>query len=50
LKFKPVAKMKDRKIKQVLLGYQWEGGGNKERVTEGEYGGNTMYSCIKLEK
>jgi hypothetical protein len=26
------------------------GGGYKERVEEGEYGGNVMYSCIKMEK
>jgi hypothetical protein len=28
--------MKDRKVKQVLSrgGYQWEGGGHKERVKE----------------
>jgi hypothetical protein len=26
------------------------GGGYKERVQEGEYDGNTMYSCMKMEK
>jgi hypothetical protein len=26
------------------------GGGYKERVTEDEYDGNTMYSCMKMEK
>jgi hypothetical protein len=33
--------MKDRKVKLVLSGgwYQWERGGYKERVQEGEYGG-----------
>jgi hypothetical protein len=32
--------MKDKKVKRVLSGdgYQWEGGGYKERVKEGEYG------------
>jgi hypothetical protein len=44
--------MKDKKIKHVLSGdwYQWEGGGYKERVKEGEYNGNIMYSCMKMEK
>jgi hypothetical protein len=43
--------MENRKVKQVLSGgwYQWEGGGYKERVQEGEYGGNSMYSCMKVE-
>jgi hypothetical protein len=26
------------------------GGGYKARVKEGEYGGNTMYSCMKMEQ
>jgi hypothetical protein len=30
--------------------YQWEGGGYKERVEEGECDGNIMYSCMKMEK
>jgi hypothetical protein len=40
--------MKDRKVKRALSGdwYQWEGGGYKERVQKGEYGGNIMYLCI----
>jgi hypothetical protein len=44
--------MKDRKVKQVLFGgwYQWEGGGYKGRVKEGECGGNIMYSCMKIQK
>jgi hypothetical protein len=25
-------------------------GGYKERVLEGEYGGNILYSCMKLEQ
>jgi hypothetical protein len=29
---------------------QWEGGGYKKRVCEGEYGGNIMYSRIKMQK
>jgi hypothetical protein len=35
-----ILKMKDEKIKQVLLGgeYQWEEGGHKKKVKEGEYG------------
>jgi hypothetical protein len=42
-------KMKDRKVKQILAGswYQWEGGGYKERVKEGEWW-NIMYSLWKL--
>jgi hypothetical protein len=44
--------MKDRKVKQVLSGvwYHWEWGGHKERMKEGEYGSNIMYSCMKMEK
>jgi hypothetical protein len=30
-------------------GYQSEKGGQKERVKEGEYGGNILYSCMKIE-
>jgi hypothetical protein len=26
------------------------GGEHKERVKEGEYGGNAMYSCMKMKK
>jgi hypothetical protein len=26
------------------------GGGGGERVWKGEYGANTMYSCMKMEK
>jgi hypothetical protein len=34
--------MENRKVKQVLSGhwYQWKEGGYKERVWEGDYGGN----------
>jgi hypothetical protein len=41
-----------RKVKQVLSGgwYQWEGGGYKERMKEGGYGGYIIYSCMKMEK
>jgi hypothetical protein len=44
--------MKGRKVKQVLSRgwYQWERGGHEERVKKGKYGGNTMYSCMKMEK
>jgi hypothetical protein len=44
--------MENRKIKQFLSGswHQWEGGGYRERVEEGEYGRNTMYSCMKMGK
>jgi hypothetical protein len=44
--------VESRKVKQVLPGgwYQWEGRRYKERVKEGEYDGNIMYSCMKMEK
>jgi hypothetical protein len=40
------------KVKQVLLGelVPVGGGGYEERVLEGEYGENVMYSCMKVEK
>jgi hypothetical protein len=43
--------MKERKVKQVFSGgeYQWEGGGHKETVKEGEYGGYILYSCVEIE-
>jgi hypothetical protein len=43
------SKVKERKVKQVLFEswYQWEGGAHKERVKEGEYGENIMYSRKK---
>jgi hypothetical protein len=43
--------MKDRNIKQVLSGgwYSWERGEHKERVKQGTYGGNTIYSCMKCK-
>jgi hypothetical protein len=53
--------MKNRKVKQILsvdtsgrgsgrCWYQWEGGGYKEWVKEGEYGINIMYSYMKMDK
>jgi hypothetical protein len=27
-----------------------QGRGGEERVWEGEYGGNTVYTCMKMEK
>jgi hypothetical protein len=33
-----------------VVWYQLERGGYKERVKEGEYSGNIMYSCMKMEK
>jgi hypothetical protein len=44
--------MKGRKEKQVLSQgwHQWERGGHKERVKEGEYGRSIMYSCMKMEQ
>jgi hypothetical protein len=29
---------------------QWEGGGDEERVWEGEYSANTAYTCMQMEK
>jgi hypothetical protein len=45
------SKTEDRKVKQLLSRgwYQWEGGGDKERVQEGEYGRNAVQSCMKNE-
>jgi hypothetical protein len=42
--------MKDRNVKQVLMGngYQLEGSRGMERVKEGEYGGCTSYTCMKI--
>jgi hypothetical protein len=39
-------KTENKNVNQVLSGgwYQWEGGGCKERVKEGECGGNIKYS------
>jgi hypothetical protein len=41
-------------VEQVLQGgvcwYQWEGGGGGEMLKEGEYGANTVYTCMKMEK
>jgi hypothetical protein len=44
--------MKDMTVKQFLSGdwYQQEWGGCKQRVQEGEYGGSTMYSRMKIEQ
>jgi hypothetical protein len=46
------SKMKDRKVKQVLFRgwHQWEGARHKKTVKESEYGGNIMYSCVKMEQ
>jgi hypothetical protein len=46
------SKTEDRKEKQVLTGgwQQWWGRGCKERVQEGEYGTNIIYSFMKMEK
>jgi hypothetical protein len=46
------SKLVNRNIKQVLSGgwYQWEGRGRKERVKEGECGGNIVNTCMKTEK
>jgi hypothetical protein len=42
----------DKMVKQVLSGGLVPVGGKryKERVKEGKYGENIMYSCMKMEK
>jgi hypothetical protein len=44
--------MKDKKVKQLLSGgcVPVEGGGHKERVREGKYGGYILYSHMKIEQ
>jgi hypothetical protein len=44
--------MKNWKVNQVLSEswHQWEGGGYQERMEDRDYGGNIMYSCVKIEK
>jgi hypothetical protein len=32
------------------MSYQWERGGQKERVKEGKYGGSILHSCMKTEQ
>jgi hypothetical protein len=46
------SKVEIRKVKQVLSRgwYQWKGVVYKKRVWEGKYGGDTMYSSLKMEK
>jgi hypothetical protein len=41
--------MKDKKVEQVFSWYQWEGGGHKEKVKDGKYGGCILYLCMKIE-
>jgi hypothetical protein len=44
-------KPKDGKVKEVLSGGWYEGGGRyREGVKEDEYCGNIMYSCMKMGK
>jgi hypothetical protein len=48
----PFNNHRNRKVKQALFwgGYQWERTGKKERVKESEYGGCTLYLCMKIEQ
>jgi hypothetical protein len=43
-------KSENRRVDQVLpeskVWYQWEGRGGGERVKDGEYGANTVYTCM----
>jgi hypothetical protein len=44
--------MQDRKVKTIPV-QGWVpvgGGGQKEKVKEGKYGGCTLYSCMKIEQ
>jgi hypothetical protein len=38
------------KINLFWDGYQWEGGGHKERGNEGEYGGCILYLYMQIEE
>jgi hypothetical protein len=38
-----------RKAKQILSGELVPVAGHKERVKEGDYGGNIIYSCMKMK-
>jgi hypothetical protein len=42
--------MKNRKVKQVLSGVGTSVGGDIRKGCEDEYSGNTMYSCMNMEK
>jgi hypothetical protein len=43
-------KMKSRKLKLILSGVDFlGGGGHKERENEDEYNGCILYLCIKIE-
>jgi hypothetical protein len=46
------SKTNDRKLKAVLSGdwYQWEEGGYKKRVKEGEYVNVVKILCMKMKK
>jgi hypothetical protein len=50
MSFFSFTKSENRKVEQLLpLGgrwYQWEGGGQEERAWEGEYGTNSVYTCM----
>jgi hypothetical protein len=47
----PPKERENRKAEQVLSGVGTSGrGGYKERVQEGECGGNIVYSCMKMKK
>jgi hypothetical protein len=49
--FYKIRGQKGRQNRFCLRGwYQWEGKGCGERVKEGEYGANTVYTCVKMEK
>jgi hypothetical protein len=41
--------MKDKKVLSGG-GYPRKGGGHKERVKEGKYGGCILYACMKIKQ
>jgi hypothetical protein len=45
MSFFSFTKSENRRAEQVSW-YQWEGGGGGEKVWEGEYGANTVYTCM----
>jgi hypothetical protein len=47
MSFFPTSQRTGKQNKYCLeVGYQWEEGGYKERVWEGAYGGNILYTCM----
>jgi hypothetical protein len=46
-----IYKIKGEQNRSCLVGwYQWERKGGGEKVWEYEYGANTVYTCLQMEK